>query len=106
MFVNPQGFTSSFKDWDGNAMDVRIQMDTQEFLNLLFDRIDSRLKDTKHKSILKESFGGVYSNQLVGKQEETTELKACSHVSERNEDFYVVPLEIKGKKNIIVFNLI
>lgn len=46
MAVNPTRFCHAFKDWEGQPTNLRVQMDTQEFFNLLFDRIDTHVKDT------------------------------------------------------------
>lgn len=37
---DPRDFCFSFKDFAGQPTNVRIQQDTQEFLNLAFDRIE------------------------------------------------------------------
>lgn len=36
---DPNEFCFSFKDFDGNPVNVSIQQDAQEFLNMLFDRL-------------------------------------------------------------------
>lgn len=40
---DPKGFCYSFKDWDGKPVDVRIQQDSQEFLNRFLDIIEEKL---------------------------------------------------------------
>jgi hypothetical protein len=37
-------------------------MDIDEFSNILFDRVENQLKFTKQPTLIKEMFGGVYSN--------------------------------------------
>jgi ubiquitin carboxyl-terminal hydrolase 9/24 len=41
-------FCQAYKDWDGNPMNVFLQMDVDEFFNMLFDKIETLLKDTEH----------------------------------------------------------
>lgn len=49
---NPREFCFSFKDFDGQPTNVRIQQDAQEFLNLAFDRIEHLLAKTSQKYLL------------------------------------------------------
>jgi len=39
-------FCMSFKDYDGNVMNTKVQMDVDEFFNMLFDRLENLLKGT------------------------------------------------------------
>lgn len=91
-YCNPAGFCNSFKDWDGNPTNVNIQMDTQEFLNMLFDRIDTKLKGTPYENVLKQHLGGVYSNEFI--------CQGCPHYKDREEEFYAISLNVKNKKTI------
>jgi len=49
---NPVGFTFSFKEFDGNPTNIAEQKDAQEFLNVLFDRLENALKPTSRKYLL------------------------------------------------------
>ena len=40
----PKGFCFSFKDFDGQPTNTAEQKDAQEYLNILFDRIEESLK--------------------------------------------------------------
>ena len=53
-----QEFCFSFKDYTGEPVNVKIQQDTQEFLNMLFDKLENGLKKTPYKYILEGIFGG------------------------------------------------
>jgi len=64
-FCNPNGFCFSFKDYEGNRTNTNVQMDSQEFLNMLFDRIDTTLKGSKDAFVLKEVLEGVFTHQLI-----------------------------------------
>jgi ubiquitin carboxyl-terminal hydrolase 34 len=43
---NPREFCFSFKDFDGRPINTREQKDTQEFLNVVFDRLEFSMKNT------------------------------------------------------------
>jgi len=46
MYCNPKGFCHAFKDWEGNPTNVMEQMDVDEYLNMLFDRLENAIKGT------------------------------------------------------------
>lgn len=71
---NPKSFCLSFKDYEGNPTNVSQQMDIDEFSGILFDRIENQLKSTKNSSLIKDTFGGIYSNEII--------CKGCPHFSE------------------------
>lgn len=51
-FYDPSDFCFSFKDFEGKPINVRIQQDSQEFLNMLFDRLENMLRPTSQKYLL------------------------------------------------------
>ena len=55
---NPAQFCYSFKDWDGNPVNVAIQQDSHEFLTKIFDKLEQSLSKTPYKSILDTIFAG------------------------------------------------
>eukprot|EP00743_Colponemidia_sp_Colp-15_P003962 GILK01004274.1.p1 GENE.GILK01004274.1~~GILK01004274.1.p1 ORF type:complete len:2187 (+),score=414.92 GILK01004274.1:440-6562(+) len=90
---NPLGLCQAFKDQSGNPINVAIQQDAQEFLNLIFDRLETRLKGTPQQDLLQQLFGGTTCNQLICKG-------GCGTVRERNEDFYNISIEVKNQKSV------
>ena len=48
-------------------------MDIDEYSNILFDRLENQLKDSQYKTLIKDMFGGVFSNEIV--------CKGCPHYS-------------------------
>ena len=58
MDYNPFGFCFAFKEFDGAPTNTAEQKDAQEFLNLLFDRLETALKPTSRKYLLQGIFGG------------------------------------------------
>lgn len=49
-------------------------MDIDEFSGILFDKLETQIKGTKHQNIIKDLFGGVFSNEII--------CKGCPHFSE------------------------
>lgn len=93
-YVDLRKFCHAFKDFDGTPTDLGVQKDTNEFLNMLFDRIDTTLENTPNSDIIKSEVGGTFANQLFG-------LNQCNHKRERQEDFYCLSLPVKNKKTLI-----
>jgi hypothetical protein len=46
MYVNPKSYCHAFKDWDGNPINVIEQMDVEEYLTQLFDKLEGAIKGT------------------------------------------------------------
>lgn len=88
-FVDPFSLAGSIRTYEETAIDVTIQMDVDEFYNLLFDRWESQIlaPDAKRK------FRSFYGGQLV----QQVKSKECPHVSERLEPFSAIQCDIKGK---------
>ena len=55
---NPKEWCFAFKDLDGSPTPVMEQKDASEFLNILFGRLETALKDTPKKYLLQSIFGG------------------------------------------------
>jgi ubiquitin carboxyl-terminal hydrolase 34 len=62
---------------------------------LLCDNIEEILRNTPHANILKDTIGGVFSNETKSLEPE------YPYVSEREEPFFAITLDIKNKKNIM-----
>lgn len=89
---NPIGFTFSFKEFDGNPTNTSEQKDAQEFLNVLFDRVENALKPTSRKYLLQSIFGGKTCSQLVCQE--------CGKIKNRIEDYYNLSLTVKDFKSV------
>jgi ubiquitin C-terminal hydrolase len=86
------GFCAAYKDYDNQPMHHGLQMDVNEFFNVLFDKLEALLKGSPQEKLLDYWFGGKISNQLI--------CKDCPHRSERAETFYILSLEVKNKRSI------
>ncbi|TVY49434.1 Ubiquitin carboxyl-terminal hydrolase 34 [Lachnellula cervina] len=88
-FVDPQALAGSIRTYEETNIDVNIQMDVDEFYNLLFDRWESQILAPDAK----KQFRGFYGGQLV----QQVKSKECPHISERLEPFSAIQCDIKGK---------
>ncbi|KAG0255604.1 hypothetical protein BG011_005045 [Mortierella polycephala] len=89
---NAYGFCYAYKDWDGNPMNVAVQMDVDEFFNILFDRLESSVKNTPQENLFKQQYGGKLVQQIKSKD--------CEHISEREDSFFSIQCEVKNKKTL------
>lgn len=78
--------------FDGSVIDVTVQMDVDEFYNLLFDRWESQILDENDKRIFRNFYGGQIVQQIKSRE--------CPHISERLEPFFAVQCDITGKSTL------
>lgn len=90
--VDPQGMVDSIRTYDGESIDVNIQMDVDEFYNLLFDRWESQILSGEDKKKFRSFYGGQLVQQIKSRE--------CPHISERLEPFSAIQCEIKGKSGL------
>ena len=88
-YVDPQRMADSIQTYDLSRIDVTIQMDVDEFYNLLFDRWEGQLAQAGLQKKFKSFYGGQLVHQIKSKE--------CIHISEREESFSAIQCEIKGK---------
>ncbi|KAF2075266.1 hypothetical protein CYY_003442 [Polysphondylium violaceum] len=88
---DPKDFCLAYK-YDGRPINTDIQMDVDEFFNMLFDKLENTLKGTPQEKLLQDFFGGTSVNQFISQE--------CNHVSEREEPYYTISVEVKNKKEI------
>lgn len=91
-YANPEEAVESITQYTGEQIDVTVQMDVDEFFNLLFDRLESQIKDSDAREVFKSIYGGQLVQQIKSQE--------CEHVSERLEPFSAVQIEIKGKSGL------
>ncbi|KAJ3435966.1 ubiquitin carboxyl-terminal hydrolase faf-y-related [Anaeramoeba flamelloides] len=94
-FIDTSHFAKKFKDYTGEPINVRIQMDVDEFFNMLFNQLEQNLKKINQDNLLKNIFGGKNANQIIILDEENSNDR-----SERLEDFFNLSLDVKEKKDI------
>ena len=91
--VDSQGIVDSLVTYDNALIDVSIQMDVDEFYNLLFDRWESQILSSTDK----KRFRGFYGGQIV----QQIKSKECPHISERLEPFSAIQCDIHGKPTLM-----
>lgn len=90
--TDPRDFAALVKTLDKTPIDLSVQMDVDEFYNLLFDQWEAQLFKQEHKQKFRSFYGGQTLNQIKSKE--------CKHVSERTEPFFAVQCDIQGKPNL------
>ncbi|KAH8696007.1 putative ubiquitin hydrolase [Talaromyces proteolyticus] len=91
-YVDPEGAVGCIRTYDNEPIDVTIQMDVDEFYNLLFDRWEAQILDPEDKKRFRTFYGGQLVQQIKSKE--------CEHISERLEPFSAIQCDIKGKANL------
>ncbi|RDW59732.1 hypothetical protein BP6252_12819 [Coleophoma cylindrospora] len=91
-FVDPQIVSQSIRTYEDTNIDVSIQMDVDEFYNLLFDRWEGQLVSNEGKRQFRSFYGGQLVQQVKSKE--------CAHISERLEPFSAIQCDIKGKSSL------
>jgi len=90
--VDPQAIADSINTYDNSPVDVSIQMDVDEFYNLLFDRCESQILSDADKKRFRSFYGGQIVQQIKSKE--------CPHISERLEPFSAIQCDIQGKRSL------
>ena len=93
LFYDTKPMCDAYRNPSGEIMQLQVQMDVEEFMNQIFDRLESNLKDTDHPSLLCDHFGGKLIQQIISKD--------CVHVSNRTEAFYAVQCTVKSKPSVL-----
>ena len=89
-YFTPIEFTKNF---DNEELNVREQMDIDEFFNLLIDKIENHLKGTNNENLIKYFFQGRNTDELIFQEN-------CNHHRKNDISFYSIQLQIMNKKNI------
>jgi len=90
-YANPADFCYSFKDWDGQPVNVMIQQDASEFLTNFFMQIENLTMGSESENVLKDVFGGSLSNELMADG---------GNYSERPEPFNFISVPVQGKTTL------
>ncbi|KAK7205945.1 hypothetical protein BZA70DRAFT_277480 [Myxozyma melibiosi] len=90
--LDTRGFIQSIRNFENDPIDYTVQMDVDEFYNLLFDRLESKIAEKDKKEAISHFYGGTLLTQIKSKE--------CEHVSERTEPFSAIQCDIKGKRDL------
>ena len=89
--VDPENVVNCIPS-DGQPLDVTVQMDVDEFYNILFDRWESQIASENDRKTFRKFYGGQLIQQIKSQD--------CDHISERFEPFSVIQCEIQGKTTL------
>ncbi|KAL2848825.1 hypothetical protein BJY01DRAFT_211397 [Aspergillus pseudoustus] len=90
--VDPEEFVDRIRTYDNEPVDVTIQMDVDEFYNLVFDRWEAQISNPEDRKRFRSFYGGQLVQQIKSKE--------CPHISERLEPFSAIQCDIKGKAGL------
>lgn len=90
--VEPKDFVEAITDYEGEQIDIAVQMDVDEFFNLIFDRLEGQMPSMELKSSFRSHYGGQLVQQVKSNE--------CPHISERTEPFSAIQCDIKGKSTL------
>ena len=91
--VDTQGIADSVINYENTLIDVSVQMDVDEFYNLLFDRLESQILSDEGKRRFRKFYGGQIVQQIKSKE--------CPHISERVEPFSAIQCDIQGRTTLM-----
>jgi ubiquitin C-terminal hydrolase len=84
-------FTKVFTNTDGSSIDIRQQMDADEFFNNFVNKLEEQLS-SDHKRAIKRCFGGQMYQEVISQE--------CPHTSSGQSDFLRLSVDIKGMSNL------
>lgn len=87
--IDPNVCVNSIMNYDNQPIDVTVQMDVDEFYNLLFDRLEAQMPNEVAKKATREFYSGRLVQQIKSKE--------CTHISERLEPFSAIQCDVMGK---------
>jgi ubiquitin carboxyl-terminal hydrolase 34 len=91
-YVSGLEFTSKIDMVGNEKIDVRDQMDVDEFMNLLFNRWEEQMPSSE----LKERFLSIYRSTTI----QQIKSKECEHVSEKEEVLTAIPCDVQGNADL------
>lgn len=93
-WYQPSGFWHAFKDYEGEPVNIREHQDAYEFFTRFQDAVDEHLQRVGHPRAIHTALGGAFAQLItvVGRPE------LCS---EREEEFYQISLDVRGKKGLL-----
>ncbi|KPA82536.1 putative ubiquitin hydrolase putativecysteine peptidase Clan CA family C19 [Leptomonas pyrrhocoris] len=85
--------TDLTKAFGWSAQEAAVQHDVHELMQQLFDSLETALKETPEKNLIRDMFGGlmIYRSKAVD---------GANYLSDRLEDFYDVELVVRDRTNI------
>ena len=93
-FYDARSFCGAYRDYENQCMQVGVQMDVNEFANILFDQVERELKaaHSPQAALLQHVYGGKVTNQLI--------CQVCGSRNERDEEYFMLSLDVKNQHSI------
>lgn len=93
-WYEPRGFWRAFKDYEGNPINIREHQDAYEFFTRLQDAVDETLASAGRPKAIHSALGGTFVQVItvVGSRELS---------SQREEEFYQISLDVRGKNDLL-----
>jgi ubiquitin carboxyl-terminal hydrolase 34 len=85
-------FTCNIRTLDDDTIDIREQMDVDEFSNTLFMRWEEQMLSAETKREFRSFYTGKTVQQIKSKE--------CEHVSERDDTCLAIQCDVQGKTNL------
>ena len=89
-YFEPKDFTDNF---DNQKLNIKEQMDMDEFFSLFLDKLENRLKGTDNEDLIKYFFEIKTSDNL-------NFFNGCNHHRKKEVSLLSVQLQVKGKSNL------
>lgn len=91
-YASAEQFTKTIVTLTEEKIDMREQMDVDEFMNTLFHRWEEQMPSP----MLKERLRSIYTGKTV----QQIKSRECDHVSEREDTCLAIPCDIQGNGNL------
>lgn len=91
-YIDPSFFVSTIKDYEGNSIDVRMQMDVDEFFINFLDTLEKQLKEVNMHKFLDLCFLGEFYQEIIGVD--------CNHQTKKIDKFLAISISIKDISRI------
>jgi ubiquitin carboxyl-terminal hydrolase 34 len=91
-YASAADFTKKIVTLTEEVIDVREQMDVDEFMNTLFHRWEEQMPSVDLKGRLRSVYTGKTVQQIKSKE--------CEHVSEREDTCLAIPCDVQGNANL------
>ena len=91
-----RSFCSAYRDYDSLPINPSMQMDADEFLNILFDQLESALRRTASPKLLEGLFAGELANVIYERDTGVGRKLRELQISSKLERFFVISLTPKA----------
>ena len=91
-YIDPSFFVSTIKDYEGNPIDVRMQMDVDEFFINFLDTLEKQLKEINMHKFLDLCFLGEFYQEII--------CTVCGHQAKKIDKFLAISISVKNISRI------